>query len=1033
MTTYHNVPAFSSHRPRAAALALVLGAWVCVCPADRALAQVKPAPAAEEEAKPAEPETPAWLGIVMEVTRNLDLDEDEKPLPGVGVMEAVEGGPAKKAGLRQFDRVLKLNGKELKDAEDLRTTVRTNKPGKEVKLRILRDGKEQEVKVTLEQMPPQQNLIIFQGAANPQLKPDKVQFFNRPLRAAEDSGTDVVMLADGNRLEGKVRSLTGTDLNLTLKNGSEVSLLMSEVASVRLSGESKVRKLPIGVLLRDGGWLAASQIGLRDRKFSLTLEEGAKLELDRTQVAEVAFSNEETPVFGRGANFADGWKPFPEDAWVHNDGAWTSRLNQGAVLGRKFARLPAALEFSFDADASADWAGVVTLFNYRIEESGGAMAPGMVQMGTGGRTVSLNHFDGQRFYNLQPITSTAIPPLPEPGKRAHYAVFCDRTKGLLVVQFNGTEIGRYEIAKVAPEDLERAGGVISFRGQAGFTISNPTVRPWYGYLPKAEDKSADADQVIVADQRAIAGEVTKITDTGITLAGGVSVPRSKPVLLKLRPGDGPVTKPVEGIWLEMKDGSAFAAESVLLTNGKIVAKTSFAKEMTLPMTALRRLTPPRPDPSLAVAQSGRKDVLTFSDGRQITGTYVPPMTEGKLRWKIPAARNQLEFPADDVTSLCLAPRSESPVTAGQVVRLCNGDWMTGELTGLDDTSITLRTPFHPALRLNRSGIQSIFPAPGAGVIADTGSGRNRWLQTASRNSNQITFAGPDDSRSPAYSYADGTYTVRNSASDPGGMRDGLVLALGESENAVSFEFTCSGFDSYLALSLLDQKAAVAFYINLSGNTVMVSRAMRPIEDANRVQVIRPEQFTFQLPAKTVLGAAMRMQIVPDPRARVIHFAVNGRKIGTCRLRKEEPWVDIRYAMFSPTINYGRRFSISEAWVAPWNGRLGDAEARPAGEVSVVFANGDETVAKLVKLADNSVEVDSEATGALTLPLARIVCMDLNPPTAPEPATHHVRLYDRGLLSASEVKIGEQSVTLTTTLGELTLPLPLVKEITFPKK
>ncbi len=1025
-----------------AVLAVVLGAWIPAGALSQdarqvAPAQLKPAPAAAAIAVPADAEAdaPAWLGIVMEVTRNLDLDEDEKPLPGVGVMDAVEGGPAKKAGVRQFDRVLKLDGKELKDAEDLRTTVRANKPGKEVKLRILRDGKEQDLKVTLEQMPPQPNLFVFQGAVNPPLKPEKVQFFNRPQRAVEDSGPDVVTFADGNRLEGKVQALNDTDLNLMLKSGTEVALLMTEVASVRLSGESKARKFPVGVLLRDGGWLAASRISLRSKKLSLTLAEGAKLELDRAQVAEVAFSNEETPVFGRGANMGDGWKAVPADAWVLDEGAWKCRVNQSAVLGKKFAHLPAALEFSFDASSPSDVGGTITLFNYRIEESGGALAPGMVQIGTAGRMASVNHFDGQRFYNLQPARSdvpASLPP-PEPGKLAHYSVFCDRVKGIVVLQVNGLEIGRYEIAKIALADLERAGGVISFRGQAGFTVSNPTIRPWYGYLPKPEERESPADQLIVADQRIVAGEVEQITETGITLAGGITVPRSKPVLWKLRPTAAQVLGRADGMWVEMKDGSAFGAESVLMTNGMMVARTSFAREVSLPMAALRRLSPSRADSPLSKVAPGTRDVLTFADGRQLTGTYVPQTADPDLHWKFPAARNHLAFSAGDVTSLCLAPRGESPAKYGQVVRLRNGDWLPGELTSLDDTSIILKTSFHPALKIARSDIQSILPAPGAAVVADTASGRDRWLQTTSRNSSQIAFVEPDESRSPAYSYVDGTYTVRSSVSDATGSRDSLVLPLAESETAVSVEFTCSGFDNYLAMALLDQKAAIAFYINFSGNTVAVSRVARPVANLDQVQFIRPEQFTFQLPARTLVGAGMRVQIVPDPRARVIHLAVNGRKLGTCRLKKEEPWADIRYVMFSPMTNYGRRFSVSEVWVAPWNGRLGATQTPATGEGTMFLANGDETVARIARVAGGSVEVDAEAIGTLALPLDRIVSMELNPLAEPETAVHRIRLYDRGLLSATKVKLGVQSVILTTALGELTLPLTAIKEISFPKK
>ena len=1018
-----------------AVLALLLCAFF---PAAAWSEEVKPAAVAIEVAPaPAngEADAPPWLGIMMEVSRNQNLDDDEKPPPGVGVLEAVEGGPAKKAGLKQFDRVLKLDGKELKDAEDLRTTVRANKAGKEVKLRILREGKELDVKVTLEAMPAQQNVIIFQGGAfNPQVKPDKVQFFNRSPRAVEGAGPDVVTLADGNRLEGQVQTVAGAELGFKLKSGSEVVLLLNELASVRLAGEYQAPKLPVGVLLRDGGWLAAAHVGLKDGKFTLTLENGGKVEIDRGQVAEVALSGEEAPVFGRGATFGDGWKSAPDDSWVEKNGAWTCRSNQGAVLGRKFDRLPATLEFSFDAPAQADWVGALTLFSYRLDDAGGAMAPGMLQVGVGGRTISLNHFDGQRFFNLQPIQSdkAVSMPLPARGQPAHYAIYCDRVKGLLALQVNGQEIARYDVAKITPTDLDRAGSVISFRAQAGFTVANPTVRPWYGYVPKPGETVSGEDQVAVADQGQIAGQVVKISDTGVTLASGLVVPRTKPVLLKLRPTEGTAIKPANGLWLEMKNGSALSADSVQLSHGKLTVKTSYAGEISLPVAALRRLNPVCVDPPPFPTGPGKMDTLTFADGRQLTGTYVPPMTDNKLRWKIPAAKGPLEFLTDEVTSLCLATKDEARASAVQVVRLCNGDWLPGEVTGADATAITLRTPFHPALRLDRSGIQAIYPAAGAAVVADAASGPKRWLQTANRNSGQITFAEGRDAKLPAYTYADGAYAMRNTTPDASGLHDGIVLPLAASETAVSMEFTFAGVDNYMALSLLDKNATIAFYVSVSGNTVVVNRAAS-MDENFQGRFARPEQFIFQLPAKTVISSGMRLQIVPDPRGHAIHLAINGRKTGTCKLRKDEPWTDLRYVMFFPTTNNGRRFTVANTWVAPWNGRLGEAETHAPGEVSVVFSNGDETVAKLSKFTAESVDVDTEAAGTLTLPLARIVSMDLNPPSAPQPATHHIRFHDRGLLSASAVKIGEQSVIITTAHGELTVPLAMVKEITFPKR
>ena len=61
----------------------------------------------------------------------------------------------------------------------------------------------------------------------------------------------------------------------------------------------------------------------------------------------------------------------------------------------------------------------------------------------------------------------------------------------------------------------------------------------------------------VADQRMIAGEVVKITDTGVTLGSGAVIPRSKPVLLRFRPTEGAAIKPADGLWLELRNGSAF--------------------------------------------------------------------------------------------------------------------------------------------------------------------------------------------------------------------------------------------------------------------------------------------------------------------------------------------------------------------------------------------------------------------------------------------------------------------------------------------
>ncbi len=59
------------------------------------------------------------------------------------------GGPAAKAGLKQGDSVIALNGQTLDGAESFIARIRAARPGTEVTLTIVRDGKQQDVKATL--------------------------------------------------------------------------------------------------------------------------------------------------------------------------------------------------------------------------------------------------------------------------------------------------------------------------------------------------------------------------------------------------------------------------------------------------------------------------------------------------------------------------------------------------------------------------------------------------------------------------------------------------------------------------------------------------------------------------------------------------------------------------------------------------------------------------------------------------------------------------------------------------------------------
>jgi serine protease Do len=75
--------------------------------------------------------------------------------PGGALVGQVEPDtPAAKAGLRRGDVILSLNGQPVNSANDLRLRISQTAPGTTVKLAVSRDGKTQDVAVTLGELPP---------------------------------------------------------------------------------------------------------------------------------------------------------------------------------------------------------------------------------------------------------------------------------------------------------------------------------------------------------------------------------------------------------------------------------------------------------------------------------------------------------------------------------------------------------------------------------------------------------------------------------------------------------------------------------------------------------------------------------------------------------------------------------------------------------------------------------------------------------------------------------------------------------------
>jgi Do/DeqQ family serine protease len=74
---------------------------------------------------------------------------------GVLVNTVAESGPAAKAGIRRGDVIVAFDGKPVTDGNTLRNQIAGTAPGTQVKLKIVRDKREQEIPVTLGEYQPQ--------------------------------------------------------------------------------------------------------------------------------------------------------------------------------------------------------------------------------------------------------------------------------------------------------------------------------------------------------------------------------------------------------------------------------------------------------------------------------------------------------------------------------------------------------------------------------------------------------------------------------------------------------------------------------------------------------------------------------------------------------------------------------------------------------------------------------------------------------------------------------------------------------------
>lgn len=108
-----------------------------------------------------------WLGVLIQ-DMNADLAESfglDRPR-GALVARVLPDSPSEKAGLQVGDVILEFNGTKIQTSSELPPLVGRANVDEPAKVKILRNGKQQTVKVNIGELPPEENAVLA-GAQSP--------------------------------------------------------------------------------------------------------------------------------------------------------------------------------------------------------------------------------------------------------------------------------------------------------------------------------------------------------------------------------------------------------------------------------------------------------------------------------------------------------------------------------------------------------------------------------------------------------------------------------------------------------------------------------------------------------------------------------------------------------------------------------------------------------------------------------------------------------------------------------------------------
>jgi len=171
-----------------------------------------------------------WVGIgLQDLTEELMKSFNVKEKEGALISQVREGSPAEKAGLKVEDIIVEMDGKKVKNSQDVVREVLKREVGQQIRFEVIREGKRVEISVTTAQMPSEP---MEQTGA----KPEKEWFGLRVTTVTSDIAKQLGLAkAEGVVIEGVEMGSAGQDAGL--RKGD----VISEVNRQKIKNENDYR------------------------------------------------------------------------------------------------------------------------------------------------------------------------------------------------------------------------------------------------------------------------------------------------------------------------------------------------------------------------------------------------------------------------------------------------------------------------------------------------------------------------------------------------------------------------------------------------------------------------------------------------------------------------------------------------------------------------------------------------------------------------------------------------------------------------